>query len=702
MNFNENLLEKFKDGALNYKSEKELCAALGLTRDFEKKALKEGLKALEGQGEILLNKNKKYVSVEAVGAKRGVLSGNERGFAFFVPDDKSGDLFIPHSSLNGAMHGDCVLCVKVTGKRGSNDEGEVAAVLKRGYDSVVGTYDSRARFGFVQPDDRRFDGDVFVTGKNSLKAKDGDKVVVKITKYPSRGKSAEGRIEEILGREGDDGMEELSIIKSYSLPTEFPDRVLDEAGRRAVPLVEKDYRGRKDFRMLKTITIDGEDARDLDDAISIERTKKGYKLYVHIADVSEYVRAGSALDREALSRGTSVYFPDRVLPMLPKELSNGMCSLNQGEDRLTLTCVMEIDVKGEVKDSQIVRGVINSDRRMTYTAVSAMLEGDEKTLDEYSDIALMTELMKELALILIEKRKKRGTLDLDVKEAKITVDEKGAIEISEYKRTLAHRIIEEFMIAANETVAEFMFNTELPFVYRIHEKPSPEKLENFTAFVRELGVNMRIKEDDVKPKDFQKVLDRFEGTPLFNMVNRVMLRSMQKARYYPVNLGHFGLASKYYCHFTSPIRRYPDLIIHRIIKMTLEGKALETMEKFKDYVYEAAQISSDREKRADMAERDMDDLFKVRYMSGHIGEEFDAVVSGVTNFGVFAELANTCEGLIKIDTLPKDDYSYDETKFTLKGKKLCFKLGDKIRIKVVGADLENRKVEIILADENPS
>ena len=683
--------EKFASDEFTYKTAREIARLLGVTQKSEREAVNRVLRSLEEEGAIVRDEKNRYVLPAALGLYKGVLRGNERGFAFLVREE--GDLFIPHRSLHGAMHGDTVFARCVGGERG--DEGEVYSIVSRGYSEIVGTYFKEKKGGYVQPDERRFFNDVRVAG-SKVRAYSGEKVLIKILDYPEGGEPV-GEITEVLGQSGDLSCEEDAIIRSKNLAEEFPHKALAEAKRVSAEKVE--VGGRRDFRDRLIITIDGDDSRDFDDAVEVWREGKYYRLGVHIADVTHYVSRGRALDTEAYKRGTSVYFPDRVLPMLPEELSNGICSLNEGEDRCTLSCLMKIDEKGKVKDSEIVTGVIRSSARMTYKNVAAILDGDRELSEKYEFLLPMLEEMRELAEILMKKRKSRGSIDLDVKEAAVTMQD-GAVSVKEYERTLAHKIIEEFMILANETVAEFMERFEMPFIYRVHEKPGEEKAESFKAYLSELGVKANFHADNVRPGEYGKILDKLEGGPLFHVVNRVMLRSMSKARYSAENSGHFGLASSCYCHFTSPIRRYPDLLVHRLVKMVLDGCAAEAADTFSRFVYGAALSCSESERRADEAERDVDELYKTWYMREHLGETFSAVVSGVTSFGVFAELPNTIEGLIRIENLPKDDYVFVEQRFLLRGLSHSFKIGDPIQIKVAAADIGTRKCEFVLADEN--
>ncbi len=686
----ETLREKFASGEFAYKKEREICRLLGVSAKSGRAAVAELLSRLVQEGEIVMDERGRYVPPEKLGLVKGVLSGNERGFAFLVR--KEGDLFIPHRLLHGAEHKDTVFAKIVGGERG--DEAEVYSIVSRGVTRLTGTYFKEEKSGYVTPDDKKYFDDVRIRG--GMRAFSGEKVVVKLTAW-QEGKKPEGEIVEVLGRGGDLSVEEEALIRANGLAEEFPQKVLSEARRAAAEKISP--AGRKDLRDALIITIDGEDARDFDDAIGISREGEYYRLGVHIADVTHYVRRGGALDNEAYARGTSVYFPDRVLPMLPAELSNGVCSLQEGKDRLTLSCIMKVDKKGKVVDSELVPSLIRSRNRMTYTSVAKILDGDAKERARYPHLVPMLEECRSLADILIEKREKRGSIDLDVKEAKITV-EKGEIFVAENERNIAHRLIEEFMILANETVASFMAAYEMPFVYRVHEKPSEEKAAMFKSYLGELGIKADFHPENVRPGEYGKILGALEAANDLrrHVVNRVMLRSMSKARYSEENIGHFGLASACYCHFTSPIRRYPDLLIHRIIKLVLEGKA-EEAERFSSFVPSAAINCSETERRADEAERAVDELYKVWYMRGHIGEQYDAIVSGVTAFAVFAELKNTVEGRIRIENLPADNYVFVEQKYLLKGERRSFKIGDPIRITVAACDIGARKCEFLLAEE---
>ena len=684
----------FENGTLANKTATEICKALQIPYR-EKNRLTDLLSKLCADGKLFQNDGGRYGTIAQLGLIKGKISGHERGFAFLVPDDKEthpDDYFIPHKNLHGALHGDTVLIERKTER--SDDEGNVVKILERGYTTIVGTFRRDKRSGYLIPDEKKFSTEIFIPLSACFKIKNGVKAVAKITSYPY-GKAPGGEIIEILGDEDDFFAEELSIIRSYDLREEFPPRVEKEAEKQARRgICQEDILSRRDFRDKKVVTIDGEDTRDIDDAVSLEMDGEYYLLSVHIADVTHYVGYRSPLDEEAFERGTSVYFPDRVLPMLPRALSNGICSLNEGEDRLTLSCLMWIDKKGVVKRSEIVEGIIRSTYRMTYTEVEKLLDGDKATCQKYALVKDMVCLFEELTRILQTMRDKKGSVSLDVKEAKILF-ENGEITIPDYTRAFSYQIIEAFMVLANETVAQYMQSIEAPFLYRIHEKPSEEKAATFRAFAQTLGLNARFSAADVKPYDYQNLLKSAENLPAYSVLNRVMLRSMQKARYSPENMGHFGLASDCYCHFTSPIRRYPDLCIHRIIKEVLNGGYAHALETYSDFVTRAAKQSSERERRAADAERDVDDLYMTMYMSEHIDEEYDAVISGVTSFGLFAELPNTVEGFIPIETL-YGEYTFDPDKFRIYSPKESYTIGEMLRVKVYDVDFDRRRTEFRL------
>ena len=694
MNAKQTLYDYFLDGTLSGKNLTEICHFLKISPK-EKKSLARLLDVLINEGKIFQNELGRYGTAEQLGLICGTLTGNERGFAFLTPADNKrfeNDFFIPHKNLHGAMHGDLVLAEQVYGR--SDDEARVLQIIKRGYEQIVGTFRKDRKSGYLIPDDKRYFSEIYIPLHACFNVKNGVKAVAKITDYPPH-KAPGGIIVEVLGAEDDFFAEELSIIRSFQLREEFPENVIAAAEKQEQKgITEKDLLNRTDFRDKLIVTIDGEDTRDIDDAISLEMVDDDYLLGVHIADVSHYVRERSSLDNEAFARGTSVYFPDRVLPMLPKALSNGICSLNEGVDRLALSCVMRIDKKGVVKDSQIVESVIRSTYKMTYNEVTKILENDEATCQKYTLVKDMVWLFSDLTKILQTMRNKKGSITLDVKEAKIMLLNNEII-IPDYDRAFSHQIIEAFMVLANETVAEYMQSIDMPFVYRIHEKPNEEKAAQFRAFAQNLGLTARFNADDVKPYDYQKLLKSAENLPTYPVLNRVMLRSMQKARYSPENVGHFGLASACYCHFTSPIRRYPDLCIHRIIKEVINGQYASAQERYAGIVEEAAKQSSECERKATEAEREVDALYMTMYMSERLDEEFDAVISGVTSFGLFAELPNTIEGFIPIETLV-GEYEYIPERFLLRGRTQSYSIGEEIHVKAVDVDFERRRTHFQL------
>ncbi len=698
MNATQSLLRQFKNGSLENKSIHDILKILQLPYR-EKNRVIDLLTRLIQEGELYQNEEGRYGTSVGLGLIKGKISGHERGFAFLIPEDKESypnDFFLPAKSLRGALHGDTVLIERVFGR--SEDEGRVVKILQRGYTQIVGTFRKDKRNGYLIPDERRFASDIYIPLSSCFHIKNGVKAVAKITEYPY-GKSPGGEIAEVLGDEDDFFAEELSIIRAHGLREEFPARVEKEAEKIAAQGISAaELKDRRDFREEIIVTIDGEDTRDIDDAISLKRVGKDFLLGVHIADVTHYVPYRSPLDSEAFERGTSVYFPDRVLPMLPRALSNGICSLNEGEDRLTLSCLMKINSKGVVFDSEIVEGVIRSTYRMTYTEVEKMLSGDEETIEKFPLVKDTVPLFAQLTRILQQMREKKGNVSLDVKEAKIILTEDNEIKIPNYERAFSYQIIEAFMVLANETVAEYMHALEAPFVYRVHEKPSEEKARTFQAFANTLGLTARFRPDDVRPCDYQRLLKGAEGLPVYSVLNRVMLRSMQKAKYSPENLGHFGLASNCYCHFTSPIRRYPDLCIHRIIKEILQGGYPQAVERYGSFVERAAEQSSNQERRATEAEREVDDLYMAMYMSERIGEEYDGVISGVTGFGLFVELPNTVEGFIPVETL-YGEYQFDPDRFLLKGRKESYTIGERVRVEVVDVDFERRRTEFRLLNK---
>ena len=687
MNAKQTLLQKIKDGTFALLTDDAIAKKLRL-KGKAAEVLGEMLRSSVREGVLCCDLRGRYGTAEQFGAIRGTISGNERGFGFFVPDDPNrDDLFIPHRALRGAFHKDVVLAFAKNAAMG--DEGEVLTILQRGYKELVGTFRRERTGGTLHPDDRKFSTDIFIPSDRCKGAADGVKAVARIRSY--EGRMPVGEITEILGESGDFFVEERALIRAHNLKEDFPPEVLEAAERQAERSPLDDLTGRIDLRDDLIITIDGEDTRDIDDAISIRREGGKFYLGVHIADVTHYVRWHSPIDNEAFSRGTSVYFPDRVLPMLPTALSNQICSLNEGVPRLTLSCFMTIDMNGKVLERRVVPSVICSRHRMTYKAVTAIAQGDAEMRAEYPDLVEFVQTAVELTKILKRARESKGGVALDVKEAKILY-ENGTISIPDYERTISHEMIEQFMVLANESVATIMTEKAMPFVYRIHERPGEEKAQDFLTFLREAGVFAKFDPSRVTPADYQNLLRSLEGSPLYALVNRVMLRSMMKAAYSPENVGHFGLASDCYCHFTSPIRRYPDLCIHRIIKESFLAPE-KTREKYKKFVTEAAVQSSAWEKNAAEAERDVDALYIIAYMQDKIGKEYDATISGVTSFGIFAELANTVEGLVPLETLPDDSYEFIEERFQLRGTKESFHLGEAIRVRVAGVDWGTRRVQ---------
>lgn len=686
-------------------AEEELVAALAADVE-EEQPWREMIAELEKEGAIIKTRYGRYGLPEKMNLAVGRLQGNAKGFAFLIVPGRTEDVFISASNLGGALHGDKVvvrLLPKVDGKK---DEGEVIRILERVNERVVGRFEGGEHVGFCTPDDRRLGTDIVIARGQTKGAETGDKVVVRITHYPEGRHSATGIVEDVLGKVGDPGVDVLAVVHQYGLAQEFPEAVRGQVSRMQLEVTDEDIKGRKDLRGMQIVTIDGPDAKDLDDAISVEKLDNGnYRLGVHIADVGHYVKEGSPLDKEAFERGTSVYLLDRVIPMLPKDLSNGICSLNPRVDRLTLSVFMDVTPDGDMVSNEIHESVIHSNERMTYGEVNRLLEGEGGELAErYADEMQLFQRMKELRDILVDKREQRGAIDFDVNEAKIKLDENGrVVDIIPRSKTLADSIIEEFMVLANETVAERFHWMEWPFLYRVHEEPMLQKVIDLNHFLGAFGARIKAKQDQVHPKSFQAVMKKMEGKREERLIHRVLLRSMMRARYSPDCLGHFGLAAQFYSHFTSPIRRYPDLVIHRIIKEYLHKKQLSDERKasLAVFVDRAAIQSSDREQVATEAERMVTDIKKVEFMMGREGEIYDAIISGVTNFGLFAELDNTVEGLIHISSLADDYYQYDADSYSLIGKrtKHRFRLGDPVRVKVIKVDLDERKIDFELAVE---
>ncbi len=677
---------------------KELAMFLQVPRE-QREELREVLKILEAEGKIYLSKRGKYCKGEAKHLT-GVYLANPRGFGFVTTEEDSRDVFISEDDRNGAFDGDRVEFVIIREPDSRRREGRIVKILSRGIVRVVGIYRKKAKqnYGFVIPDDQKFDQDIFIPDEKSKGAVDGHKVVAELTSYGEEGKKPEGKVIEILGHINDPGVDIMSIVRGYDLPVEFSEKLLNQADRVAKAVSDADMQGRRDLRNWQMVTIDGEDAKDLDDAVSLTREGENYVLGVHIADVTNYVQENSAIDREAKERGTSVYLVDRVIPMLPHRLSNGICSLNAGEDRLALSCIMTVNPKGNVIGHEIAETVIRVDERMTYTGVKKILEDhDPAETQKYRELLPMLEQMQELSQILRERRQRRGSIDFDFPEAKIVLDDKGQpVEIMPYDRNVATKIIEDFMLLANETVAEDYHWQEIPFVYRTHEAPEEDKIRTLAAFINNFGYSMHIGANEIRPKEIQKLLARAEDTPEETLICRLALRSMKQARYMPENVGHFGLAANYYTHFTSPIRRYPDLQIHRIIKDNLRGRMNEKkIEHYQCILPEVTKHSSEMERRADEAERETMKLKKVEYMQQYVGEEFEGVISGMTKWGMYVELPNTVEGMVHVTNMTDDHYDYYDDRYEMIGvhTNKTYKLGQKVRVRVIGTDRFLRTID---------
>lgn len=636
----------------------------------------------------------------------GIYRKNQKGFGFVKIEEQDEEVYISKENSMQALNGDRVLIEIIEEQnRIKSAEGRIVKILKHEKDTIVGIFQNNKNFGFVVPDDKNFGTDIFISKSNFGKARNNHKVLVKITKYPEKGKKAEGKIIEVLGNVNEAGVDMLSLIKEYNLPARFPEKVVEEAKRCGNKVDKKDIPNRIDLRDQVIFTIDGEDAKDLDDAVKVTKLDNGnYKLDVHIADVSYYVKENSLLDQEALIRGTSIYMLGRVIPMLPRELSNGICSLNAGEDRFTLSCSMEIDNKGKVVSGEVYKGIINVKERMTYTDVQKIIDGSDKTiLKRYEKYIDDFKLMEELALILKNKRLEQGYLNLDIPESKIELDIDGKVtDIHKYETSFANEIIEQFMLTANETIAEKFFWLDAPFIYRVHEEPDLEKVQELNKFLFNFGLKIKANKDNIYPKEFSKILDEIKGKEEEKVISNLVLRTLKVARYEAENKGHFGIASKYYCHFTSPIRRYPDLFIHRIISKYLENN-YDVNQKFVDkYIPEAedrAKQSSEREKIATKVEREAEDIKKAEYMESRIGNKYEGIVSSITSFGMFVELDNTVEGLIRFEDIGDEYFIYDEDRKRLIGERTnkTYKIGDKVKIKVKNANKLLRQVDFEIA-----
>ncbi len=727
--------------------ERDLAVLLQVKSE-DREAFKQALNELLAENRIQINRRGRYAQADEKHVV-GKLIAHPKGFGFVEVEGQEEDIYIAAEGMNGAFHGDTVEAKILPGIRGRRTQGEIVQILARGTTRLVGTYESSRHYGFVIPDNDRFGTDIFIAGAHTKGAVNGHKVVVELTDYGNERKRPEGKIVQIIGHRNDPGVDIMSIVLGNDLPMEFPEKVLNQAERASKPVSEADCVGRKDLRGVKMVTIDGEDAKDLDDAVSLTREGTHYRLGVHIADVSNYVQENSALDHEAKKRGTSVYLVDRVIPMLPHALSNGICSLNAGEDRLALSCLMLIDERGDVIDYEIAESVINVDRRMSYTGVAAILAERERAgrtahseceaadgrkagmtgvpKERYGDMqsesvgiqerqtagirsdaedkdyGIDTELcgmlcdMAALSKILRQKRKKRGSIDFDFPESKILLDEKGRpIEIKPYERNAATDMIEEFMLMANETVAQHFYWQELPFIYRTHENPDSEKIMQLGTFIRNYGYSLKISREEIHPKEIQKLIAKVAGTPEEVVISRLALRSMKQAKYTTECSGHFGLACKYYCHFTSPIRRYPDLQIHRIIKEALRGRLKEErIAHYNAILPGVASECSRMERRADEAERATDKLKKAEYMSERIGKIYEGVISGVTGWGIYVELPNTIEGLVHVSKLPGDYFYYNEHSYELVGEHSgqVYQLGQRVRVQVAGVDMTARTID---------
>lgn len=640
----------------------------------------------------------------------GIFRANEKGYGFVEVEGMDEDLFIPSGSVNKALNGDTVQVVIFKRKEGTKRaEAKIVKIVKRDKETVVGIFQKSKNFGFVVPDDKKFGTDIFISKSKCKEAKNNDKVIAKILRYPENGKNAEGEIIEILGNVNQAGVDMLSVIKEFDLPNEFPSFVKEEAENIPQEINQDDIANRRDLRNNIIFTIDGEDAKDLDDAVCVSKNEEGnYILDVHIADVSYYVKEDSKLDKEAIKRGTSVYMFDRVIPMLPFELSNGICSLNAGKDRFALSCSMEIDQKGNVISSDVYKSVIKVTERMTYTNVNKIINNeDEEVFTRYSKYIENFKLMEELAKILKNRRLQAGYLNLDIPESKIILDKNGrVVEVKKYETTFANEIIEQFMLTANETIAEKFYWLEAPFIYRVHEEPDYDKIQETNKFLHNIGEKIKASKDNIKPRAFSDVLEKLKGTEYEKVISTLILRTLKIAKYESENQGHFGIASKYYCHFTSPIRRYPDLFIHRVISEYLVNNynlSEDRIEELENKAKKYAESSSETERIATKAERDAEDIKKAEFMENKIGEEYIGIVSSITSFGMFVELENTVEGLIRFENMGNEYFIYDENRKQLIGERTnrIFKIGDQVKVRVIEANKMLRKVAFeLIADKN--
>ena len=663
------------------------------------------LDELEAEGKIVNHRGKYEKARHREEQKvdellEGTFIANARGFGFVELEGQEEDLYIPEEDTLRAFHKDRVQVQIKPEQTGNRREGKIIQIIGHGITEVIGTFEKSQNYGFVIPDNMKIQRDIFIPREHTMGAEDGDKVVARLTSHGGKDKNPEGRIQEILGANGQPGIDVLSIARSYELPMEFPQKVANQAERVPDHVLEGDFQGRMDIRDWTVVTIDGEDAKDLDDGISLTREGNIYHLGVHIADVSNYVQGGSALDREALRRGTSVYLVDRVIPMLPKRLSNGICSLNQGVDRLALSCLMDIDANGKMLRHQIAETVICVDRRMTYTAVKGILEGDKELRNEYQELVPLFHHMKDLSEILRKKRMNRGAIDFDFPESKVYLDEMGhPVEIKAYEQNVATRIIEDFMLIANETVAKEYCDREIPFLYRTHENPDPDKMEKVLSFIRNQNIPVHKSHEEITPLEIQEILSNIEGEASEPLISRLLLRSMKQARYTTGCSGHFGLAAKHYCHFTSPIRRYPDLQIHRIIKDTIRSRMKDEKKLYYAQILEDVALkTSSLERRAEEVERETIKLKKAEYMEARLFQQFDGIISGVTGWGIYVELPNTVEGLVHVSSLNDDYYEFDEENYCLVGESSgkTYHLGDAVRVMVSEVDINTKSIDFIL------
>ena len=740
------ILQVINDKHYKPLKQKELAFLLQVLPE-DREQFREILAELVKEGKVLLTKRGKYQSLSEI-TKIGMFTGHQKGFGFVTVEGEEDDYYIPDFATGGALHNDKVMIKIMKAPEGRRKEAEVVKIIEHGNTEVVGYYQKSKSFGFVIPDNHKISDDIFIAKKDSMGAVTGHKVVVKLTNFGNNKRKPEGKVIEILGHVNDPGTDILSIVRAFNLPMEFPEQVMDYLEEIPECVSEEELENRLDIRDLRTVTIDGEDAKDLDDAITLTKTDKGYQLGVHIADVTHYVKEHSPLDKEALKRGTSVYLVDRVIPMLPHKLSNGICSLNAGEDRLALSCIMDIDNSGKVTGHRIAESVIHVDRRMSYNQVNAIMKAwaikngrvydgvdygtgmhlvtKDTVLTDISDVSLRlndgTEIigdrileeykeyleyfvqMQELSDILRAKRMSRGSIDFDFPESKIVLTEDGEpVEIGPYDRNAAHKLIEDFMLMANETIAEDYFWQDVPFEYRVHGTPDEEKVQKLSGMIANFGYHFKSSSENIHPKEFQKLLKRIEGTPEEGFISRMTLRTMQQARYSTDCSGHFGLATKYYCHFTSPIRRYPDLQIHRIIKENLQGKLqAKRISHYAGILPQVADANSQNERRAQEAEREVEKLKKVQYMSKRIGEVYEGIVSGVTGYGIYVELPNTIEGMVRIASIPDDFYIYHEESMSIVGKDTGreYAMGQRVMVKAVQVDKLLRTIDFELVEED--